>query len=132
MVVNNTMQMYFKVFDMQPRQGIVDFNVTFSGYLSNYPTLIADTDLVNGETIHIQYINPYTNQWEDTGVYAVTAQREIPDPSQPLGFRLENGHFQGEIGILKSWLLTDDIPSRTVQFRAHYEGNTSKGLLGCE
>ena len=131
-VQNNIIQAYIKNFDIQPRSGIVDFNVHFTGYLSNYPTLDADTDLVNGETIHIQYLNPYNGQWEDTGVYATTQSVWIPDPMQPTGEREIKGHFEGDIGILKTWLLADDVTSRNVQFRAHYDGNSGKGLLGCE
>ncbi len=117
-VINPVAQTYIVNFNMQPRSGIADFNVRFTGYLSRNLTP-EDDGIVNGERIEIWYFIASTNIWENTGVYAFT----IVQPGQSY----LAGYFEGEIGILASWL-----PPGTYRFRAQYAGNTTKGLLGCE
>lgn len=123
-VKNPVEQTYIIYFDMQPRSGLADFNVIFQGWLSRFDAPehgYGAGNVINGEVIRIFYVNPHTGAWEDTGVYAMTAQ------SDDTGTEPRVGYFRAEIGILASWL-----PPGTYRFRAQYAGNAAKNLSGCE
>jgi len=116
-------QTYIQPFQISPTSGVLPFNIVWIGYLSNHPTLQSDDPAVNGETIELQILQG--GVWT-TVATAITESVWIPDPSSPTGEREIYGRFDGVFTIPLSW------GAGTYSFRAHYGGNPSKYLLGCE
>lgn len=107
---------YFFSFDMYPKSGEMPLTIDFYGFLTDIPNGISTNPALIGEVIKIQIFDPDNSVWRDTGVQVTT----YPTPD-------ESGRFSGQITLNEAWLLPG-----TYQFRAHYDGNPMKDLLGCE
>ena len=121
-VIEPTVQTYIIGFNVVPTTVNINEDLTFTGYLTrkaNATETDADPEpwKVNEEIIEIQIQNS-AGEWVNVGQAASTH-------STVGGYVY--GYFEFAFGL-------DSIgtPVGTWKFRAHYNGNSSKGLLGCE
>jgi len=110
-VTVNQIQTYFYNFAIAPTSGNAPFTITFSGYLSNLSGAVGNLTALNGETIELDQLVGGT--WTPTGATATTAA----SGSNP-------GAFSG------TFTITAAFTPGSYSFRAHYAGNTTKGMLG--
>jgi hypothetical protein len=89
----------------------------FGGALSLDPTLFVSDSRLNGEPVKLQVSTDGTN-WQDTGVTVTTGD-------DPMGTGW-TGFFSG------SYTVPAGTQPGNYMFRTHYDGNTGRGLLGCE
>jgi hypothetical protein len=111
--VLGTMNVTLFFFDMQPRSGTGSFIIDITGNLSNHTDSTGDDPILNDESIILQILNPLTNYWVDV----LTMTTFSPGPGL-------HGAFNGSITVDP-----DYMPPGIYNFRAHYGGNPSKGLV---
>lgn len=115
-------------FEMIPQTVKQNTSVVFRGYLTRTgaiePRVPSDeTGILNGETIELWYLSPWTGLWEGPVAWDTTHDDEsAPFPNGNVGW------FNAEVFIPDTWLPAGG----SYQFRAHYGGNPAKALRGCE
>lgn len=111
-VLSPDVQCYLVNFDVQPRQVLTTGQLRFTGYLSRYNNSPDDDGIVRDETIHIQIQSG--GAWQDI---ATTPTRD-------------DGTFYS--GYFDVTLAPNFSAEGSYNFRAHYDGNSTKHLIGCE
>lgn len=104
--------------DMSPRSGPLPLTVTVDGFLfrNGIEENRSDSAIVDGETVYLQQYDPVDGQWKN--VYTMTTSYD--------SVRLYHGHFYATVQFAST-----AVPGN-YQYRMHYNGNSSKGLTGCE
>lgn len=106
------------LWDMQPRSGSLPLTITVDGFLfrNGIEENRSDSTIVDGETVYLQQYNPTRDQW--TNVYTMTTSYD--------SVRNYHGHFYATVQFDPA-----TVPGN-YNYRMHYNGNSSKGLTGCE